>query len=152
MEPSGDRELFAYEIHARSKMPIQPAPTDRAWMDQTPDRFAYRCLPMVMANQAGWIIPSPTRFTVRWNGGNQIKDMRIWFPKGKRANRILSHFGSGVLTITIPYLFRTPTGINLWVKGPSNWVKDGGYSTCFWLRLSYWGVPSRPLVVTRRSR
>ena len=25
----------------------------------------------------------------------------------------------------MPYLFRTPPGINLWVKGPSNWIKDG---------------------------
>jgi hypothetical protein len=30
-----------------------------------------------------------------------------------------------VITFTIPFLFRTPPGINLWVKGPTNWVKDG---------------------------
>src|SRR5207237_350247 len=24
-----------------------------------------------------------------------------------------------------PYLFRTPPGVNLWVKGPTNWIKDG---------------------------
>ena len=29
------------------------------------------------------------------------------------------------MTFTIPYLFRTPEGINLWVKGPANWIKDG---------------------------
>src|SRR5262249_41138013 len=40
--------------------------------------------------------------------------------------RIMSHFGSGTFTIAIPYLFRTPQGVNLWVKGPTNWIKDGG--------------------------
>ena len=36
-----------------------------------------------------------------------------------------SHFGEAVLTFSLPYLFRTPRGVNLWVKGPSNWIKDG---------------------------
>jgi len=30
-----------------------------------------------------------------------------------------------VVTFSIPYLFRTPVGYNLWVKGPSNWIRDG---------------------------
>jgi hypothetical protein len=29
-----------------------------------------------------------------------------------------------VLTFSIPYLFKTPEGINLWAKGPSNRPKD----------------------------
>ena len=37
----------------------------------------------------------------------------------------LQSFGGGVLTFTMPFLFRTPPGIDLWVKGPSNWIKDG---------------------------
>src|SRR5205807_231232 len=40
-------------------------------------------------------------------------------------DRIKSHFGAGVVTFTIPYLFRTPKGVNLWVKGPTNYFKDG---------------------------
>ena len=36
-----------------------------------------------------------------------------------------SHFGSGVLTYSIPYLFRTPEGWNLMVRGPTNYPKDG---------------------------
>ena len=50
--------------------------------------------------------------------------MEIQFD-GPPDNRILSHFGSGVITFTVPFLFRTPPGINLWVKGPTNWLKDG---------------------------
>ncbi len=29
---------------------IVPAPTERRWMDDTPNGFAYRCLPMNIAN------------------------------------------------------------------------------------------------------
>jgi hypothetical protein len=39
--------------------------------------------------------------------------------------RVRSHFGYGILTFTLPYLFRTPKGVNLLVKGPSNVIKDG---------------------------
>lgn len=36
-----------------------------------------------------------------------------------------SHFGYGILTWRIPYLFRTPPGYNLLVRGPANSPKDG---------------------------
>ena len=33
---------------------------------------------------------------------------------------------TGVQTCALPiYLFRTPRGVNLWVKGAANWIKDG---------------------------
>lgn len=123
--PRKNADFFAYEIHPNAGMPIVTSPIERDWMEQTQDRFAYRCLPLVVANQAGWLIPSPTNFSVRWNGGKKPTDLRITFPKGQRDDRVLTHFGSGVLTFSIPYLFRTPAGVNLWVKGPSNWIKDG---------------------------
>lgn len=106
-------------------MPLEPAPTDRDWMDRSQNRFAYRCLPLVIANQAGWILRCPIAFTARWNGGPAITDLKVRLPRGDQRSDILSHFGEGVLTFTLPYLFQTPRGINLWVKGPTNWIKDG---------------------------
>jgi len=38
---------------------------------------------------------------------------------------VSGHFGCGVLTFRVGYLFRTPPGVNLWVKGPPNEPKDG---------------------------
>jgi len=121
--PNG--ELLAYETEKPGEMTIEPAPVNRQWMDDSNQRFAYRCLPLVIANQSGWIIRCPVGFTARWNGGKRPQDLRFWFPRGRRETRILSHFGDGIITFTIPYLFRTSPGINLWVKGPSNWLKDG---------------------------
>lgn len=121
--PSG-QTICAYEIHDPSAMPIDAAPFDRQWMDDSPQAFAYRCLPMVIANQSGWVIGCPVSFRLYWYGGNHFRDLEIRFEEYPDP-RITSTFGSGVLTFSLPYLFRTPPGINLWVKGPSNWLRDG---------------------------
>lgn len=117
--------LIAYDLDPQANMPLEPSPMDRDWMDRSGNRFAYRCLPLVIANQAGWIIRCPTDVSARWNGGLKITDLKVRLPRGCTSRHVLSHFGEGVLTFTLPYLFRTPRGINLWVKGPANWIKDG---------------------------
>jgi len=94
-------------------------------MDETDNGFAYRCLPLLIANRAGWFIPSPVKFSVWWKGGQNKEDLIIDVPETGSDGRIQSHFGSGVLTFRLPYLFRSSQGLNLWVKGPTNWPKDG---------------------------
>ena len=37
----------------------------------------------------------------------------------------VSRVGGGILTWTIPYVFRTPLGWNLLCRGPANHIKDG---------------------------
>lgn len=119
------REFIAYEIHQSVDMPLVPAPISRPWMDETPQRFAYRCLPLTIANQAGWIISNPSSFCARWNGGLERKDTVLVFDQTPPDGRISSLFGSGTITFNMPYLFRTPKDVNLWVKGPTNWPKHG---------------------------
>ena len=41
------------------------------------------------------------------------------------GNFVKSHFGHGILTWSLPYLFRTSPGFNLLVRGPANRPKDG---------------------------
>jgi hypothetical protein len=117
--------LITYEVYEHADMPISPAEAHRDWMDQTGDRFAYRCLPLVLANQSGWFIECPVAVDVLWRGGKSRHDLLIHFESGIPDPRVMSHFGSGVVTFSLPYLFRTPPGINLWVKGPTNRIKDG---------------------------
>ena len=45
--------------------PIRPASQKRQWMDDTPEAFAYRCLPLVVANQHGWEVVAPHGLTAR---------------------------------------------------------------------------------------
>ena len=124
-EVTANRRIIAYEIYEPTDMPLTPAPIARQWMNETQQRFAYRCLPLTLANQAGWVIGNPTGFTVYWNGGPRPDDVVLTFDNNRPEKRISGLFGHGVVTFNMPYLFRTPENINLWVKGPANAPKDG---------------------------
>src|SRR5262249_19521700 len=60
-------KLIAYVIDGHT-VDIRPAPMERAWMDATDQRFAYRCLPLNIANAHGWEILAPSGFSVYWDG------------------------------------------------------------------------------------
>jgi uncharacterized protein DUF6065 len=119
-----DLKLTAYRATGRA-CAVVPAPVRRDWMDRTTARFANRCLPMLMANQAGWWVPNPRRFTARWDGGDGPLALRIEYDEGRPPFPASSHFGYGILTFHIPLLIRTPPGWNLLVRGPANLPKDG---------------------------
>lgn len=106
---------------------IEPASRWREWMNATPARNANRCLPLLMANESGWVLKNPAALTATWDGSDGPDGVHIEYDDSCPANRRLvsSHFGSGVLTWAVPYLFRTPPGFNLVVRGPANWPKDG---------------------------
>jgi uncharacterized protein DUF6065 len=120
-----DRTFHAYELTGEPDMPLLTAPLSRDWMDETPQRYAYRCLPLSIANQAGWVILNPVTFSACWNGGPGREDVAVTHAAAAPDPRVSSHFGAGVVTIAIPYLFRTPPMVNLWIKGPTNLIKDG---------------------------
>lgn len=105
---------------------IRPASSKRAWMEATPERFAYRCLPLAIANAHGWEMLSPCGFEARWNGGPMPEDVEIRLDAGAAVrNPPVPLFGQATLTFHIEGLFRTPPGWNLWVGGSPNSAKDG---------------------------
>jgi hypothetical protein len=122
---ASDLTIFAFEVSPCGDMPLTTAPVRRDWMDATDLHFAYRCLPLAIANQAGWLIHCPIGFGATWDGGPHLQSIGFTWEEGRPDSRILTHFGHGVLTFSIPYLFRTPASVNLWVKGPANFLKDG---------------------------
>jgi hypothetical protein len=101
------RRLIAYEIDPQNKLPIVVASRERPWMQRTPQRFANRCLPMLIANQSGWHILNTRKIAVTWDGGVGTENLRVEFIDGETSPFVGSHFGSGILTWNIPYLFRT---------------------------------------------
>jgi len=116
-------QITAYEV-VEAPMPIRSAQRGRDWIEALPERFAYRCLPLAIANQVGWEILNQTPFTARWNGKEGLDAIDIRFD-GEPNPLVGSHFGHGVLTFSLGYLFRTTKSHNLWVKGPANLPKDG---------------------------
>jgi Family of unknown function (DUF6065) len=105
---------------------IEVATPRRDWMDQAPESFPYRCLPLAIANSHGWNILSLCGFEAVWNGGMATDDVVITADAGTAAHLApVSLFGQGTFTIHLQGILRTPPGWNLYVSGPPNSFKDG---------------------------
>lgn len=96
----------------------------RDWMDKTGESFAYRCLPLNIANAHGWSFHLLDDFSVHWNGGNEIEDITIKSDSDV-SHVVTSIFGNGVLTFHTNGLFQTEPGWSLMASGPVNDAKDG---------------------------
>lgn len=116
--------LHAFVLTAESVLDVVPASSRREWMEQSPERFANRCLPLMIANQSGWFLTLREPVECEWNGGGALGDITI-FGTDRMKQSCASHFGGGILTFKVPYLFRTEPGYNLHVRGPANLWKDG---------------------------
>ena len=123
----GPDELIAYDLNPQMGVKIVTGTPKRAWMDATGHRFAYRCLPLVIANRHGWLLLSPCRIRAVWNGADAFDSVAVEHFPADHAPIASSHFGSGILTFSTNFLFRTPPGISLLVHGPANLPKDGIY-------------------------
>lgn len=105
----------------------------RIWMEAN-GGHAYRCMPLSVANGFGWEILNPISFSAIWNGaiGSEnainfnfcIEDEQD--EESIKDKNISSHFGNGIITFSyLNFIFRTPAGHNLFVKGPTNHFKHG---------------------------
>jgi Family of unknown function (DUF6065) len=118
---------------------LRPSPPRRHWMDELP--HAYKCLPLVIANQWGWQILCPTDIVITWNGDPNLAGLQIDVaPQFLPA--VKSQFGSGIVTFSPPWLFRTPPGWDLYLKGPSNRWKPNctpleGVVETWWLNYTF---------------
>lgn len=136
------KKLTAYRL-ADDAPRIVPAAAERAWMSATQFRFAYRCLPLTIANSMGWEMLCPVPIVAEWNGGVETTDIEVETAGGQESNWLAqSHFGHGVLTFQIHHLFRTEAGIGLWVRGSPNLPKDGispleGIVETDWLNFTF---------------
>jgi hypothetical protein len=106
-------------------MVIRRASKYREWMERSTNKFAYRCLPLVIANQKGWDFINPVTFHATWNGKTNKEAVKLEFEPNTYQEHVKSHFGEGTLTFLLGYVIRTPPGWNVWVQGPPNWPKDG---------------------------
>lgn len=117
--------LTAFPLRNGDSMSIIPAPRQRKIFTGLSASAAKRCLPLMLANEAGWLLLNPVAFTVTWNGDEDVGSLHVAYEDRQPATSIVADaFGNGVLSFRIPYLFRTPPGWNLLARGPANYVKD----------------------------
>ncbi len=118
---------------------LRPSPARRNWMNELP--HAYHCLPLVIANQWGWQILCPTDVIVTWDGSSALGGLTVEVAP-QYTPAVKSQFGSGIVTFTPPWLFRTSPGWDLYLKGPSNRWKPNcapleGIIETWWLNYTF---------------
>lgn len=117
-------ELIAYSL-GQSRAKLVPAGHERHWMASM-NRGPYRCLPLSIANSSGWMLLNEQAFTATWSGGGAAGSTKLIFAsRCSGGYHATSVFGNGIVTFFVPFLFRTPPGYNLLVRGPANMPKDG---------------------------
>jgi hypothetical protein len=136
-------KLLAYPYGAMVPE-LRPARSRRFWMDAFPDRHAYRCLPLAIANSFGWELLSPCDLVIEWNGGPAAADLVVSADDGYN---LVTHFASsnftcGIVTLHTGYIFRTEPGWSLLATGPINEPRDGmapltGLIETDWLPISH---------------
>jgi len=121
-------DMFRGHRHGETGWDWSWADWQRDWMNQTQSKFAYRCLPLTIANQTGWWVYNPVGFTAIWHGRAEAGDVEFSFDSESALwmNWINNQFGHGIITWNTPFLFRTrPAGSRLLVCGPVNYFKHG---------------------------
>jgi hypothetical protein len=84
----------------------------------------YRCLPLSIGNQYGFVISSEYDIEFVWDGGIDPDSIKFFFNEDTEGlfPRIESHFGSGIITVNPPFTLRTPPGVNLITINPPNFI------------------------------
>ena len=121
-------KLICYALHDFAPKLIA-APSQRQWMDDFPDRHAYRCLPLSIANAHGWEVLCPAPIEIEWNGGPAAADLEVRalkaLPGGQPVEHFCrSHFSRGIVTFHLDYIFQTESGWDLLATGSFNRPKE----------------------------
>ena len=117
-------KITAYALFPEP-LPLRAAPPSRDWMDRIPDRHAYRCLPLAIANAHGWEVQCVCDFEATWDGGPHARNVQLRALDGfpNLAQYVVTHFAFGIITFHLTYLFRTEPGWNMVATGPANLPK-----------------------------
>jgi uncharacterized protein DUF6065/2-oxoglutarate-Fe(II)-dependent oxygenase superfamily protein len=122
-----DAPSMVVKLHALTEHPpeVRPARAKRQWMDDFPDRHAYRCLPLSIANAFGWEVLCPIPVEIRWNGGPAVEDIQVIgleeLPGGASVDHFCrSNFSRGIITFHLDYVIETEPGWGILATGPFN--------------------------------
>ena len=136
--------ITAYIVNDTSNklLTIEPAGKTRNWMDASSGKYAYNCLPLVIANQLGWVVKAAPSFSVIWDGRNEKDAIKFHFheQEPEMSQFVVSHFGQGIISFRLPWVFRTDPGIGLIVRGPSNQWLPGAHGLDGFVET--WGLES----------
>ena len=110
-----NKERFSFKD--LSQLIYQP-PKKRSWF--TP--HFYRCLPLSIANQYGYVITLPFDIELTWDGTTGTDGVKIATSQPSNDFTISNQFGHGIVTITTPFFIKTPKNVNIMTINPPNYI------------------------------
>lgn len=99
---------------------VVPLNMQRNWMHETSGKYAYKCLPLGIANQYGWAVLSPFDFKVSWYGGEDQESVDVWGVPEGMEHVVQSYFSHKTFTIHPDFVIKTPPGYSLYIRGVPN--------------------------------
>jgi hypothetical protein len=118
------KQIVINRLYDYEEFKIAPLHRKRDWMNLTQDAYAYQCMPLNIANDYGWAVLSPTQFTAEWDGTEELNAVKIKY-EDDSYDFAHSHFGHGVLTISVDFVIRTSKEISIYIRGIPNEAVDG---------------------------
>jgi hypothetical protein len=91
----------------------------RDWMDNTPEKHAYRCFPVTQANMVGWNLSWNKDIKFIWNGINDTSQENVKILT--EDNLLYTGRGQSSVSFTTGLTFRTENNISLFVINPVNY-------------------------------
>jgi len=136
-------QIIVNRLYEEEHCKIIKSSVKRDWMNELKDKFAYRCLPMNIANQCSWSVLCPSDIKVTWNGDNSLEGLTVeYLNENNPFHFASSNFGYGTLTFHSDFVLTT-TGTNcIYCKGPANSHKTNlqpleGIIETFWLPFTF---------------
>jgi hypothetical protein len=138
---------ISVEKYEGSVINISPMSIKRDWMDETPEKHAYRCFPVTQANMIGWSLSCSKDFEFIWNGVNDTRAENVEILNGQE----FTYSGRGQSTISFQtgLTFRSEKNVSLFTINPVNYFNND-FETMSSLISSSWLDTAFPLAIKAR--
>ena len=98
---------------------IAPMSIKRDWMDNTPEKHAYRCFPVTQANMVGWNLYCNEEVKFIWNGITDTSPENVTILQGKSFT--YSGRGQSTVSFNTGLIFKTEKDVSFLVINPVNY-------------------------------
>lgn len=120
------RQITVYTESDRPAI-IEQLSVKRDWMDDTPEKHAYHCMPVSLANTLGWGISFPEDISFIWNGVCDTTDSHVKIIKGK--DYCFTSRGNATISFNTHLTIRTDEDVTTLVMPVPNQFNDA--AQCF---------------------
>jgi hypothetical protein len=135
---------ISVEQRHKSNAVISPMSIKRDWMDNTPEKHAYRCFPVTQANMIGWNLSWNEDIMFSWNGINDTSSDNVKII-GEMDN-VYTGRGQSTVSFTTGLTFKTDENFSLFTINPVNYFNPE-FETMSSLVSSSWFDNDFPLAI-----